>query len=116
MKKRNAVGSSYQIFEFSGRKMGYKTTDKLWLPVLKSRIYLNDIRRENLRKDTWHLKACVGLCDDPEKQRQFPLELDFSVCQNLAVVGAAVSGKSVFLQTLLYDLLPGTRQSNFSAI
>lgn len=103
-KRETQLEAVIRYLNLAAEKMGYKTADKLWLPVLKSRIYLNDMRREKLRKDTWHLKACVGLCDDPEKQRQFPLELDFSVCQNLAVVGAAVSGKSVFLQTLLYDL------------
>jgi S-DNA-T family DNA segregation ATPase FtsK/SpoIIIE len=48
------------------------------------------------------LRAPVGLVDDPSRQRQFPLEWDFSGGGgNLVVAGSPSSGKSTLLATMM---------------
>ena len=53
----------------------------------------------------WHLETIIGLYDDPEQQAQRPLHIDFTDGGHLAVCGQVVSGKSTFLQSLIYGLI-----------
>lgn len=46
----------------------------------------------------------TGIYDDPENQAQLPLSVDFANGGHLAVCGSVVTGKSTFLQTLIYSL------------
>lgn len=46
----------------------------------------------------------MGLFDDPENQRQDTFVLDIASAGNTAIVGALATGKSTFLQTLIYGL------------
>lgn len=51
------------------------------------------------------LSAVLGLQDIPEEQQQVPLEWDFAGAQgNVLIVGAALSGKSVLLRTMICSL------------
>jgi S-DNA-T family DNA segregation ATPase FtsK/SpoIIIE len=47
----------------------------------------------------------MGMIDDPERQEQYPLLLDFSKFNNMMVSGTARSGKTTFVQTALLQLL-----------
>ena len=86
----------------------------LWLPPLKKLLYLSDLEgyeETSFEKAHWNnagghftLEVSVGLCDDPENQMQSPLTLDFAKTGHHAVIGAVVSGKSTFMQTMLYAL------------
>lgn len=94
---------------------GYNYNLKLWLPVLEESIYLEDIRmfREDCERagnavsgrGKWDLCAVVGMYDDPENQAQLPYVVDFTNNGHHAVCGMVVSGKSTFLQTLVYSLI-----------
>lgn len=53
----------------------------------------------------WHLETIVGLYDDPEHQAQRPMHIDFAESGHVAVCGQVVSGKSTFLQTMIYGLI-----------
>ena len=53
----------------------------------------------------WHLETIIGLYDDPEQQAQRPLHIDFTDGGHLAVCGQVYSGKSTFLQSLIYGLI-----------
>lgn len=95
-------------------KYGYKRQAGLWLPMLPENLYLDAIEafsKQQYRKGHWESKAewsliaPVGMCDDPENQSQMPLCVDFSGGGHLAVCGSVTSGKSTFLQTLLYSLI-----------
>lgn len=89
---------------------------KLWLPVLPENMYLDDIKmfkdayavdkawRRN-PGDKWDLSAVIGIYDDPENQSQLPLSVDFANNGHHAVCGMVVSGKSTFMQTLIYSLI-----------
>lgn len=93
---------------------GYHKAPGLWLPMLPENLYIETI--ENFKswsqnngtwakKSVWSLCAAVGMCDDPENQAQFPLYIDFAESGHLAVCGNVTSGKSTFLQTLIYSLV-----------
>lgn len=93
---------------------GYSGTLSLWLPPLSERICLNEIEgyeeasfavsKWQRVSQHWNVEAIVGLCDDPENQGQIPLVIDFAHNGHLAVIGTVVSGKSTFMQTLLFSL------------
>lgn len=92
---------------------GYVNSIELWLPPLSTNLYLEDI--DGFREDTayesqpsgadWSIEAIVGLCDDPVNQTQYPLVLNISGDGHHAICGTVVSGKSTFLQTLIYSLV-----------
>lgn len=106
------------VIEYLGKlalENHYKETMQLWLPVLKEKIYLEELPEGeqsgyqdgqwNLISEKWSLEVAVGLYDDPEQQAQRTVYVNFSENGHLAVCGAAVSGKSTFLQTLVYSLI-----------
>lgn len=93
----------------------YGRTMQLWLPVLKTKIYLSELDgfEEKCYKNhewtsmspKWKLESLIGLYDDPEGQAQRPLSISFSQDGHHAVCGSVVSGKSTFLQTLVYSFI-----------
>ncbi|MBR4932815.1 MAG: hypothetical protein IKZ03_00020, partial [Clostridia bacterium] len=95
---------------------GYQYNLKLWLPVLPEELYLEDIKLfartagnsmipASAPVDKWDLSCVVGMYDDPENQSQLPLVVDFGQGGHHAICGMVVSGKSTFLQTLLYSMI-----------
>ena len=94
---------------------GYTRSVQLWLPVLPTRLYMNDLKNyeeKSLNDEAWQnapnkwsLKVQVGLCDDPVNQAQMPLEIDLAETGHLAVCGLVASGKSTFLQSFIYQLV-----------
>lgn len=94
---------------------GFVNEQMLWMPVLPDRLILSQIsgyKESAFRDGRWsshpgsfQLSTFVGMVDDPENQMQFPLLLDFARKGHLAVVGGVTSGKSTFLQTILYGLI-----------
>lgn len=96
------------------KRADYNYNLKLWLPILSDVIYLDGIKSfkdvsfnggiwpETGKK--WGLSATVGIYDDPENQAQLPFIVDFGENGNYAVCGMVVSGKSTFIQTLMYSL------------
>ena len=79
-----------------------------WLPPLKDRIYLPDLRKGDFKKfwgqTSRKLKAVIGLVDIPSQQAQYTLEHDFNEDGNIAIFGGPLTGKSTFIQTLTMDL------------
>lgn len=90
-----------------------RTKFRLWLPILPREVFLFDFFREPAYDgERWpdlstggSLSVPIGIYDDPENQSQEPLAIDLGEAGNLVVCGFASSGKSVFLQTLLYALV-----------
>lgn len=93
----------------------YQKVQQLWLPVLSRYIYLQNIEGYNPQflqdmkavhnTKRWTLDTVIGIYDDPENQAQLPLKIDFSESAHLAVLGTVVTGKSTFLQTLIYAMI-----------
>lgn len=86
----------------------------LWLPVLPKLLALSELDdfKAYFDGEGWHdassvfrLDAIVGLVDDPVNQVQAPLHINYADDGHVAVCGMVVSGKSTFLQTLVYSLV-----------
>ena len=94
---------------------GYTHNHQLWLPVLPERLYLSEFEehtRNMFGEDgwkepagAWSLDLIMGRMDDPVNQAQMPLSVSFPECGHIAVCGSVVSGKSTFLQTLVYGMV-----------
>ena len=87
---------------------GYDESAQLWLPVLGDHIVLRTDRSKRWSRpagNKWEMKAVVGTYDDPANQMQGDLTVDFAEGGHLAVCGNIVSGKSTFLQTLIFSLI-----------
>ncbi len=99
----------------TARENGYNHKFQLWMPLLPTAITLDrltgwkeqifDGRQWPEMPSQWSISVPMGLCDDPVNQAQMPLILSFSEDGHHALCGMIVSGKSTFLQTLLYGLI-----------
>lgn len=96
------------------RELGVEKMRKLWLPVLPEYLYLDDIeqfRRVSYNGADWperpkrfRLSAVIGMADDPANQAQMPAVIDFTAGGHHMLTGTVSTGKSTFLQTVIYSL------------
>ncbi len=90
---------------------GFENNVELWLPALSDSITLAEIEGYNndpgdrQASGDWSIEAIVGLCDDPVNQAQYPLNINISRDGHHAICGTVVSGKSTFMQTLIFSLI-----------
>lgn len=90
----------------------YTHKAKLWMPLLKEEIILSEVcdtaklfdGYKWFEHEKWTLNVVVGVYDDPQNQEQLPFVIDFAKGGHLAVCGSVVSGKSTFLQTLIFSI------------
>ena len=83
--------------------------EKIWTEKLPEKIVLSDVLKKRFNTDggwptTPNAVSIIGLLDDPEKQRQYPLMLDFARVGHVLIYGIPVSGKTTLLQTLVMSL------------
>ena len=96
----------------TAESLGVKAIDNIWLPPLPKQISLQDIgefTRRAYNDGAWRgatgeLNPVVGIVDDPVNQRQSTVSIDMLTEGHLIVTGSGSSGKTTFLQTLLYSL------------
>lgn len=98
----------------SAEKEGMIRAKPLWMPELPEKIALTGLLEksgsekesgERPREEMPTLEIVLGLCDDPESQRQFPLTYIPDQMGHLAVCGGPVSGKTAFLGLIIWQLL-----------
>lgn len=77
---------------------------QLWLPEIPAVILWDALREKYEYKKGKELVAAVGELDDPYRQTQELLTVDFSQNGNVLIYGTAGSGKELFLTTMLYSL------------
>lgn len=78
---------------------------QLWLdPLPKALDYIELAQSTAGEPASQQITALMGMADDPEHQRQFAYELDLLQAKNILLVGQGASGKSTYLQTMLYSL------------
>lgn len=114
LKGKSQLAAAVDHISKVAEKNGYTNSFRLWLPVLPEQIFLEQLNgyKKNTFDGTswyeqasrWTLDAIVGLSDNPANQEQKTMTISFSESGNLAICGSAGSGKSTFLQTLLYSL------------
>lgn len=111
-KDKTQLDAIVEYIAETAKENGYKNDITLWMPVLPTKMYLNQLDgykafdgRWNENAEKWDLEVVIGLCDDPENQNQFPLVLNFAENGNYAVCGTIVCGKSTFMQSALFALI-----------
>ena len=93
------------IMEYADRE-GYPMARQLWMEPLPKKLFLSDVLSDDgTEESSEHYKdsICVGLVDDPANQTIFPVYLGIDV--HTVVCGLPMTGKSTFLQTLLYGIV-----------
>ncbi|MBQ0028678.1 MAG: type VII secretion protein EssC [Lachnospiraceae bacterium] len=96
-------------------KNGYVHNLQLWLPVLPEQIALNQLNgyKESdyfngknwaERGKEWSIEVPIGMYDDPVNQSQDTFTINLSQNGHHAIIGTVVSGKSTFIQTLIFSL------------
>lgn len=78
----------------------------LWLEPIPAFILLEEINRKyNVTNEKFILEPTIGEYDDPIHQRQCLLKLPLSKEGNAVVYGVAGSGKTTFLNGMIYSLI-----------
>lgn len=86
------------------RKNGINRLPGPWLPELKKLIYLEDLLIQSEEDTSDNITCKVGFIDDPEGQKQYPLELDLTQRGNILIIGGSGYGKTTFIQTVIMSL------------
>ncbi len=115
IKKKTQLEAVVEYLGSLAEANGYIHNLQLWLPVLPTMLYLQQLEgwAQKIFADGiwpqagahWDLEVLIGLCDDPVNQAQMPLVLDFANNGHLALCGTVASGKSTFLVSMLYALI-----------
>ncbi len=114
-KEKTQLDAVVEYLDELAKSNGYVHNLQLWLPVLPERIALNQLNGYEdsdyfngltwpERKGEWNLEVPIGMYDDPVNQSQDTISLNFSTNGHHAIIGTVVSGKSTFIQTLMYGL------------
>lgn len=83
-----------------GKKKGV-VAKPLWLEMLPEKIALHTLKSEKKGLCT----ATIGLADYVRTQEQKPLVIDFSKTGHVGLYGASGTGKTTFLQTVVYSMV-----------
>ena len=83
-----------------GQKKGI-TTKPLWLDMLPERVVLHTLEKGKKGLCT----ATIGLVDYVRTQEQKSLTIDFAKTGHIGLYGASGTGKTTFLQTLVYSMI-----------
>ena len=83
-----------------GQKKGI-TAKPLWLDMLPEKVVLSALERNKKGLCT----ATIGLADYIRTQEQKSLSIDFSKTGHIGLYGASGTGKTTFLQTLVYSMV-----------
>lgn len=87
-------------------QLGYEKARELWMPELPETLFLEEVVEDEQNHDVekTEIRVCLGKCDDPERQSQYPMYYTPPQEGHLCLCGAPAVGKSTFLQTLLWQL------------
>lgn len=76
----------------------------LWLEPLPKQLDYDEFMQEHGQSADGYLNVALGMVDDPEKQSQFPLVLDFLSFHHMLVCSGSGFGKSTLIRTILLSL------------
>lgn len=77
----------------------------LWVNPLPTNLSLQSLMEKNPIENKDSIQVTIGMIDDPENQLQYPYIFDIQKCKNLLIVGGNRSGKTTFIQSILYSLI-----------
>lgn len=82
----------------------YEAAPQLWLPELPDKVVVEGLQQWEGVLQSSGPEIILGLCDDPENQRQFVLIYQPLIQGHLVICGGPGTGKTTFLQTILWQL------------
>lgn len=111
IKEKTQLEALVEYISRQAKISGFTNKVNLWLQPLAEKYSLKDILNPSSiydgvkwkKSDNFSLSAVVGLYDDPHNQSQLPFYIDFLNGGHIAVCGSVVSGKSTFLQTMIFS-------------
>ena len=92
-------------------KEGLPGARQLWMEPLPDKLFLSDVRPLSEKGDRTDRHSqrdpavCIGLADDPARQRQVTVET--ALYHHTVVCGLPMTGKTTFLQTVIYGTAAG---------
>ena len=101
LEEQNQVQVLTDYVARTARDFHYKAASQLWLEELPDILSLENLKMPEKRKE---ICLRLGLCDDPERQRQILFDYQPLMQGHLAVCGGPATGKTTFLQTILWQL------------
>lgn len=112
IKEKTQLEALVEYISKVAKQENYSSISNLWMPLLKKEVVLSEVcdksqlfGRDGWKiKDKWSLDTVVGMYDDPQNQTQLPFSVNFAEDGHIAVCGSVVSGKSTFIQTLVFSL------------
>jgi S-DNA-T family DNA segregation ATPase FtsK/SpoIIIE len=114
-KEKTQLDAVIEYLDYMANKNGFNNKQQLWMPLLPSDLILSRVadyvkntsneKRWARQTKQWTLDAIVGMCDDPVNQAQFPLTVDFAQGGHHAICGSVFTGKSIFLQTIMFSFI-----------
>lgn len=115
-KQKTQLDAVVEYLAEIAKQNGYVHNLQLWLPVLPTELYLDQLKaydaadyfdgeKWNNQQKEWNIEIPVGMYDDPVNQAQDTLTINLSRNGHHAIIGTVVSGKSTFLQTVAYALV-----------
>lgn len=105
VKEKTQLDAVVEYLAQQAVQQGYHPLPPLWLDPLPEHFVMKQPESWPVYDKKWELSAVIGLCDDPANQAQMPLEINFSKGGHHALIGSTASGKSTFVQTLVYSLI-----------
>ncbi len=80
---------------------------QLWMEPIPALIYLEELKTKYKtgKNSGYELNPVIGELDDPSRQKQNILTLSISQEGNTVIYGAAGSGKTTFITTMIYSLI-----------
>lgn len=113
-KEKNQLDAIVNYLREVAHKNAYTHNLQLWLPLLPTNLYLRQLagfedcfEEQGWKKELgeWSIEAAIGMYDDPVNQAQGIVKVNLSQNGHHAIIGTVSSGKSTFLQTILYSLV-----------
>ena len=78
--------------------------NKLWLDRIPNQIFVNNlINKYAFKPKKWEISAIIGEYDDPERQKQGILTLNFNENGNTIIYG--IDGKEITIASIIYSLI-----------
>lgn len=118
--KPDTSGTSGQIQKLidyvnqTAKQYHYEAADQLWMQELPDKVVVEELKQwekadTGVKNEIAELQSNVpqvilGLCDDPENQRQFVYTYQPLMQGHLAVCGGPGTGKTTLLQTIFWQL------------
>jgi len=79
---------------------------KMWLDAIPEKIYLSNLAEKyGFKPESYNINPIIGEYDDPKKQMQGLLTLDFTNGGNTIIWGMPGSGKENLISTILFSII-----------